>query len=404
MKLFSPAVKAASAFTLGGAAFALANLLLARNLSTQEYGEFALILAITTVSIPLGSISLDAIVLRHRPGPQAQLLKLSILTGLTIGTFVALLGSLAYSIDERFLPLIVLAIAAGSVTRMSSSIYQSEKHYKASLWLLQSQNVTLILAAIFAGLFVSVTTQIVYSAYAGHWLLAAIIGWVSVKQFSGLLVNKSWKIPWAESAPLFGHLLAAQLTAQLDRLMIPKLLNIESLATFGVLAALVIAPFKMFQTGMGYTLIPGLRTATNKKARRDILAHESMTAAFVIFVAILSGFVVAPWVTKIFLQGKYVLEYSLIGAAVFAGSLQVAVVFVSSIVTALGNRGQLALLNRGTWLALAISIAGGWWGARWGLPGVVLGFSSGGLLRIVVAASIATRLWHAPERARKDAT
>jgi len=398
MKLISPAIKAASAFTLGGAAFAFANLLLARHLSTQEYGNFALILAITTVSIPLGSIGLDAIVLRHRPGPQTRLLKLSIFTGLTIGSLVALSGWLAYSIAKGFLPLLVLAIAAGTVARMSASIYQSEKRYKASLWLLQSQNITLILAAISAGLFISVSTKTVYCAYAAHWLLAAIIGWVSVKQFSGLRVNTSWKVPWAESVPLFGHLLAAQLTAQLDRLLIPKLLDIESLATFGVLAALVIAPFKMFQAGMGYTLIPGLRTATSKKERRDILAHEGKTAASVIIIAIASGFIIAPWITMLFLQGKYVLGYPLIGAAVFAGTLQIAIVFLSSIVTALGSRRQLALLNHGTWFALAISIAGGWWGTHWGLPGVVLGFSAGGLMRIAIAASIAMRVWHGPER------
>jgi hypothetical protein len=400
MKIISPAIKAASVFTLGGAAFSLANLLLARNLSTHDYGEFFLVLAITTVSIPLGTVSLDAIALRHRPGPKTQLLKLSILTGLIIGTSIAVIAWLAYSMKLVFIPLLALAIAAGSVARMSASIYQSEKKYKHSLWLLQSQNITLILSAIAAGLFVSVSTQKVYSVYTAHWILAAIIGWISLKRFSDLAVNDSWKVPWAETAPLFGYVIAAQLTAQLDRLLIPKFLDVESLATFGVLSALVIAPFKMFQIGMGYTLIPGLRTAINRNERTAILTHEVKTAAFVIAVAIASGFIVAPWITKLFLKGKYELEFTLIGAAVFAGSLQVLIIFVSSIVTALGSKMHLTLLNRGTWLALLISIGSGWWGSRWGLPGVILGFAVGGLFRIVIASTIAMRTWEQPDKSR----
>jgi len=402
MLLFSPAIKAASAFALGGAAFALANLLLARHLTTQAYGEFSLILAIGILGIPLGTLSLDAVVLRHRPGPQTKLLKLSIVTGVIVGILIAATAWVIYSTDPGFLPLIVLAIAAGSVARMSSSVYQSEKRYKSSLLLIQSQNITLILAAIAAGLFVGVSAETVYSAYAGHWALAAIIGWLSLKQFSGLKADDTWKVPWAESPPLFGHLVAAQLTGQLDRLMIPKLLDIESLATFGVLSALVLAPFKMFQAGMGYTLIPGLRLAATKDERKDIVTHEARTAAFVIIVAIASGFIVAPWVTNLFLQGKYELGHVLIAAAVSAGSLQVLVMFVSSIVMALGSRAHLTSLNRGTWLALLISIAGGWWGSRWGLPGIVLGFAVGSLTRIVIAAFIAVNVWQKPEKGTSE--
>ena len=162
MRLLSPAIKAASAFTLGGAAFAVANLLLARHLSTQDYGHFSLILAITLLSIPLGPLGLDAVVLRHRPGPQSRLLKLSILTGGFGGLLIATLAWVIYSIEPEYLALIAIAIAAGTVTRSSASVYQSETQYKSSLWLIQSQNITLILATIAAGLFIEVSRTMVF--------------------------------------------------------------------------------------------------------------------------------------------------------------------------------------------------------------------------------------------------
>ena len=110
--------RSASAFALGGAAFALANLLLARSLSTQAYGEFSLVLAITTLGVSLGPLSLDAVVLRHRPGPRAMLFGFSLMTGAAVATVAATVGWAIYSIEAGFLMALVVAIATGSVTRL----------------------------------------------------------------------------------------------------------------------------------------------------------------------------------------------------------------------------------------------------------------------------------------------
>ena len=396
MKLVSPAIKAASAFTLGGAAFALANLLLARHLSTEAYGEFSLVLAMAVLGISLGPLSLDAIVLRHRPGPRPMLFGLSLLTGLAVAAVAVAVGRSVYGIESGFLVALSLAIAAGSVARLSASIYQSEKRFKVSLWLIQSQNITLIGAATAAGLIAFVSAQVVFSAYALHWAVAAVVGALTLRRVSRIPQNETWTVPWRESLPLFGYLLTVQLAAQLDRLIIPKLLDIESLATFGVLSALVLAPFKMFQTGVGYTLVPGLRNSDSKTGRRKILVHEAGITVLVVAGGAASGFFIAPWFADLFLKGKYVLEPTLIGAAVFAGTMRVLVMFISSIVTALGDQVHLAWLNRGSWLALAASVAGGWWGSQWGLAGLVFGFSLGSLLRALLAAAVATKVWQKP--------
>ena len=396
MKLISPAIKAASAFTLGGAAFALANLLLARHLSTEAYGEFSLVLAMAVLGISLGPLSLDAIVLRHRPGPRPKLFGLSLVTGIAVAMVAVAAGTFVYAIDGGYLVSLSLAITTGSVARLGASVYQSEKKFKISLWLIQSQNITLIVAAIASGLVAAVSAHMVFFAYALHWTAAAIVGLLTLRYVSRLSVNESWVVPWRESVPLFGYLVTVQLAAQLDRLIIPKLLDIESLATFGVLSALVLAPFKMFQTGVGYTLVPGLRNADSKSGRRKILVHEAGVTALVIAGGAASGFIVAPWFADLFLKGKYVLGPALVAAAVFAGSMRVLVMFISSIVTALGTQRHLAWLNRGSWLALGASVAGGWWGSQWGLAGLVFGFSLGSFLRALLAAAVATKVWQKP--------
>jgi O-antigen/teichoic acid export membrane protein len=383
---------------MGGAGFAVANLLLARHLSPHDYGHLSLVLAVTLVCIPLGPLSLDAMVLRNRPGPMTQLLKLSSITGVIGGILVALVASIVYSIEPGFLPIIAIAIAMGSITRVGASVYQSEKRYTWSLWLIQSSNLTLLAAAVASLLLVDFSEIMILAVFAAHWLLAAIVGWLSLKSLSGIKVADTLTASWKERLPLFGYLVTAQLTAQMDRLLIPKFLDLESLATFGVLAALVLAPFKMLELGTGYTLIPGLRTAETKVARGEILNHEVRIASIVIVLAIASGFLVAPWVADLFLQGKYELGWALIAAGVIAGTLRMCVVFVSSIVTALGSQARLEELNRRSWFALVVSVIAGWYGSRWGLPGVILGLAGGSLARLGFATAIALHAWRAPAK------
>ena len=328
MKLMSPAIKAASAFAMGGAAFALANLLLARHLSTHDFGQFSLILAIALMSIPMGPLGLDAVVLRHRPGPQLKLLGLSFVVGGVGAVLIVATAALIYELDARILPVITIAIVAGSVTRLGASVYQSVERFRWSLWLTQSQNLMLLAASVAIGIWSGVTSTTVFSLYAAHWVAAAVIGWLALIRWSGIPRLSSWSVPWPELPALFGYILTFNLSTQLDKLLIPKLLDIESLATFGVLSTLVLAPFKMLQSGVGYTLIPGMKAATSHKDRQRIALHEARASALVVVLGAISGFLVAPWVADVFLAGKYELGIGLVASTVLAGTMRVVAMYV----------------------------------------------------------------------------
>jgi len=312
------------------------------------------------------------------------------------GALLAIAAKLVYSLDVTVVSVLGVAIMAGSIARLSASVYQSENRFSTSLWLMQSQNITLISAALAAGLFAAITPAVVFALFTTHWVVVAIAGWVLLIYISRIQTSDSWEIPWREIPALFGYIVTVQLAAHLDKLMLPKVLDIESLATFGVLSALVFAPFKMFQAGVGFTLIPGLRTAETARDRTRTMLHEAKTTMMVIALGLSSGFFIAPWVARTFLEGKYELDTMLIAAAVFAGSARVIVMFVSSVVTALGSQAQLHMLNRGSWLAVLLSVIGGWWGAQWGLSGFIAGFALGSVFRVALASEIAAKVWRAP--------
>lgn len=402
MTMLSPAIKAASAFALGGAAFSLANLILARYVSTQEYGQFALLLAILNLGIPLSAIGLDAVTLRQRPGPNLKLFKVSLLVSAVSALVLSAGAWRVYDLDIVVAVVLGIAICGGSVAKMSSAIYQSEQRYRISLWIIQSQNISLMLAAVAAAFVVGVSSFTVFSVLTIHWVAAAIVGWFTLMVFSAIRTESNWRIPWQEIPALFGFIITVQLAAQLDKLLIAKVLDIESLATFGVLSALVLAPYKMFQAGVGYTLIPGLRNSETAAERSASLFREAKATLLVVILGGISGFLLAPWAVKWMLAGKYEFSLELVAAAVFAGTVRVLVMFVSSIVTALGEGEHLTSLNRLSWLALAVSIAAAGYGSRWGLPGFITGFALGSMVRVVFATTIALRVWKTPKHTLPD--
>ena len=71
-----------------------------------------------------------------------------------------------------------------------------------------------------------------------------------------------------EQLDLVALLGAGLVFMQLERLVIPRVLTYEDLATFGVVSSLVASPFRMLQNAVFYTIIPRLRGAPPVEERR----------------------------------------------------------------------------------------------------------------------------------------
>ena len=178
---------------------------------------------------------------------------------------------------------------------------------------------------------------------------------------------------------------------QLDRLVIPRLLSFEALATFSVLAVLVIAPFHVLQLAVEHTLLPRLRHAERPAERRRLLRTEALALFGIGLPAGLLAVGIVPWLADLLLGGKYELGRGLVLAAVVAGLLRVASGLARTTAAALGTTSELARLNAQAWFAVLVGAAGAVLGSRFGLTGTIYGTSLGWATLVMVAMRVGAR-------------
>ena len=264
---------------------------------------------------------------------------------------------------------LLVSIVAGGANMVAAAQYQSREAFTASLLLFHSQNAVLILAACAAWLDPADRLWAPPAIIAAGHVVSAVIGWGS------LLRERPWpargSYPWKASLALVGMAGATLILTQLERVTVPRFLTLTDLATFGVLAAIVGAPFRMLQLGVGYTLVPRLRAAGTHHARSRLLRREGVGAAVITLAGAGALWVVTPGVARVLLHGKYELSESLVLAAVVSGLAKVLSAFGTSVVTAIAGPRALGRMNLAGWVIIAGSMPAIALGTRWGLVGVV---------------------------------
>src|SRR5690606_38912551 len=88
----SPSLAAAATFAMSGAAFALGNLLLARQMHTEDYARLALAIAIFIVVSQVATLGYSQIALRERLHPGRALLLRLLAQGVVAGAIAAMLA------------------------------------------------------------------------------------------------------------------------------------------------------------------------------------------------------------------------------------------------------------------------------------------------------------------------
>ena len=374
----SPALRIAAAYSLAGAAFAGAMLLLARALPKPEFGLLGLVVTIQNVASRTAPLGADGIVIRRRMDPGPRLLGRVLATATVFAAAITWLSWRIYDIQPQYLVLIFAGTVAGAASYVASSQFQAEEKFGVSVLLNQGMNVVLLGAAGLA-LFLGLTTAFVPAAlFTGGFFLAAMLGW------GALLLRRRGSNPdpgedyhWGEAISYWGVAGGAEFLHQLDRLLIPELLSFEALATFSVLAAIVGAPFHMLQLGVGYTLLPRLRKEPTILARRQLLRHESLVTGFTAAVTAGLLLVATPWIVRLFLGDKYILSTGLIIAGLFLGMLRLVSSYAKTIVKSIGTTTDLVKLNVFSGISIAMAVGGAAIGAQWGLEGLLYGIGIG---------------------------
>jgi O-antigen/teichoic acid export membrane protein len=387
--LRSPALMPVLFYAVSGGAYALANLLLARRLPERDFALFTLVLALMNLGPPLAAAGLDGVAvrggLRFVPRVAGRVWLAACLVGLGLGAAAA-----TYGVSLAAVGMIVVASAAGGATIVAAAEFQRRHRFALSLALVQAPNYTLLLAA-----------GVVIAAGAGGARLPLLVmtaGFIVAAGCAWWLVLREPRtgdgreiVPWRDALTLAATSSSGSIMTQLDRLIIPYLLPLSALATYGVLSSVAGSLFRVLQRGVGYALLPRLRAAGSVAERRRLVAGEARLVAAVALVGSVAIWVAMPLVERWLLEDKYHFSGTLVLAALVAGSAKILHAFSRATVTALADSRELGLVNLSGWASLALSAVAAVLGARWGLAGVIYGVGLGWLFRALAALAVTYR-------------
>jgi O-antigen/teichoic acid export membrane protein len=391
--LRSPALGSALTFALGGAGFALGNILLARVLPPEEYGAVALFLALTQLGTEVGPLGLELIINRRRLVATYTILGKAVLTSAFAGIVFALYALGVYAMSATLSAVLTVAILFASLNRVAGAFFQARQKFALSLfltiihhWILVCAVPVVVLAQRPEALPAALTTL------AGY-LLMAFVGWKKAlvqSRNDGRLETRQ-HTPLVEGALGMGAQLAFSALFQVDRLLIPKLLSINELANYSVVATLAASPFRMLQIGLGYSLLPRLRECRTHEAIQRLLRHEVRVALVIGAIAAIGVVLVTPWILVELLDNRYAFTPYLLAAFVIVGFVRLWDGIARAVVTALGSERDLFWLNACGWAALAVSIVSSFALAWAGLTGIVYGVGAGWLALALATTALGKR-------------
>jgi hypothetical protein len=376
-------------YAASGGAFAVANLLLARRLTERDYALLTLVLAMMALGPSLAAAGLDGVAVR---GGLRFVAPVALRVWLAAGVVALGLGAAAASYDIGFagVALIVVAGVTGGATAVAAAEFQRRQRFALSLLLLHAPNYTLLLAALVVTGMGGTKGWLPLLFMAFGFVAASVYAWRLVLRDPGDSPADPG-VPWGEAISLASTNASGSIMTQLDRLIIPYLLPLGNLATYGVLSSVAGSLFRVVQRGVGYGLLPRLRAAGSVAERRRLVADEARLVLVVALAGSALIWVGMPAVEHWLLADKYRFSGALVLATLIAGCAKLLQAFSRAAVTALADARELGLVNVSGWVSLAISMIAAAVGAQWGLAGVIYGVGLGWLFRAAFALAVMSR-------------
>jgi hypothetical protein len=387
----SPTLRSVAVLGLSGVGFAVANLMLARALTTTEYALFTLVVALVNVGYPLAPAGVDGVVNRLPLEAGPRLLRRTMRTIAPAGLLFAVIGLVGYQTSPSVTLMVMVSTMAGGALMVAGGQFQSEQRLGISLTLNQSPNLILLLSALWVVLAGTRGAEPPLLVWTIGFVATAAAGWWVLFRERHAKPHRSVAFPWGEAFAIAALSATGLVLIQLERLLIPHLLPLHDLATFGVLAAIVGSLFRVLQMGVGYSLLPRLRAAPGVAERRRLIARESRLVIPIVALGSAAIWIATPYLERWFLGGKYHLSAALVIAALVTGIAKILNGFAQSTVSALADARELSVVSVLGWVAVAIGVVAGIAGARWGLPGVIYGVGIGWLVRSSTALYMSAR-------------
>jgi PST family polysaccharide transporter len=385
----SPALRAAVVFGLGGVAFTVGNLILARVLAPREYGLLSLVIGVVTVAGLCAPMGLDFAVARRGLTLGPQLRRTALASSAIVGLATVVISAALYHLPVDLLLAIFVATVGMGTLQAVAAHFQGQRQFGLAMPFAQVSSWALLLVGIVAWVLRETTATGPSALVAISMTATAAVGWFMLAQRTRR--HDRSPLPaglWGEALSLVTINLAGALLLQLERLIIPMTIGIKELALFGVATALVGWPFRMMQSAVNFTVVPRLRDAGSVAARRHLLWRELLIFSVVVVPVTLLIWLLAPPITRWFLGDRYDLSTSIVLAMIISGLLKVLSAFGTSVVSALAPDRGLWLLSTFSWLCIVVSIGLAFAFRPYGLCGAVYAVSVGWFLRTCIALSI----------------
>jgi hypothetical protein len=184
---------------------------------------------------------------------------------------------------------------------------------------------------------------------------------------------------------------------QLERLLIPNLLSLESLATYGVVAAIALAPFRPLELAAGFTLLPRLRATSNLETRRRLVRKEAVFVGVLCVGGSLAIAVVTQPVIAWLYGTRFDIPETLVLAVIASGVIRVTAAVIRAATIAFCSSRQMWVLAWLTWVGVGLSVVGAVYGAHWGVTGIIYGISIGTAMRTLAMLWIAVPYYRVPK-------
>lgn len=388
----SKSVGASLGFAFAGAAFTFGNLLLARELPPAEFGQLSLAIAVYNVCIWLAPLGIDQVLLRRRLHPDLRLF-LRVFASCGAVAAVVVLATLAiYAPPMAEALLLGAAILGGGLTMAAGMGLRRHGWTVLALGTTNAGSWSLMIAGMLGfvmALSSAVAPMIVLAAVCAA---AAALSWGTFVRHCRLAAGEQDIVPPGEALSLTIAASAGALLVQVERLVIPYVLDYEALATFAVIASVAIFPFRLLRSGSGFALTPRLRTASDRSARFALMASEGKALVTTLLIAAVLVIALAPSVAWMFTGGRYQLERLLILAACFNGGAKLFESLPHSAVVACGTAAEIRRLSWMSWLAITTTLLGAWLGAHWDLAGLMCGSAIGCIIGTIPSALLARKV------------
>ncbi len=388
---------------LGGFAFMLGNLALAAVLEPADFGRLALFEALTGIGVYLSPAGLDSLVVRRELRVGSSSLRRATGTSVLVALVVGGIAVALFGFDLPAVALLGGAVLAAATARMCAASEQAAVRLDRSQLLTQLPSVCFGFGAVLLALLGTSSWQSGAGVLVAGFALSALVG-------LGLL-RRGWRpkapagldrFAWRRALSFVGIMASVLVLHHVERLVIPRFLGLEALATFAVVATVVGSPYRILHSGVGYSLMPRIRAERSVRARRRLVRSE---LALIGPLGLAGGLVLLtaarPLIHALY-GDKYEVSLAVVAAIIAVGVVRLFYAVASAVVRALADTRQLRQFNLLAWIGTALAAGAAVMFSGFGLVGVIAGAAVGWLVRLAAAVSLVRPAFAVPRLEARD--